>query len=112
MVRTYAAICPKRTLYSRSPSESPLHFADRRAESVIAGYYTSAEVPFPRRRQPGTPFVKPSVRRIHIAYRRYEQGFQRGAAPLAYDFGTKSSVLHLARGVHVPEMQKAPYPTP
>ena len=27
-----------------SPSESPLHFADRRAESVIVGYYTSAEV--------------------------------------------------------------------
>ena len=38
-----------------SPSESPLHFADRRAESVIMGYYTSAEVPFPRRRQPGAP---------------------------------------------------------
>ena len=38
-----------------TPSESPLHFADRRAESVIVGYYTSAEVPFPRRRQPGAP---------------------------------------------------------
>ena len=43
-VRTYVAICPKRTLYSRSPSESPLHFADRRDESVIVGYYTSSEV--------------------------------------------------------------------
>ena len=56
-VRTYTAICSKRTLYSRSPSESPLHFADRRAESVIVGYYTSAEVPFPRRRQPECAFV-------------------------------------------------------
>ena len=36
-----------------SPSESPLHFADHRDESVIVGYYTSAEVPSPRRRQPG-----------------------------------------------------------
>ena len=52
-VRTYAAIRPKHTLYNRSPSESPLHFADRRDESVIVGYYTSAEVPSPRRRQPG-----------------------------------------------------------
>ena len=26
------------------PSESPLHFADHRDESVIVGYYTSAEV--------------------------------------------------------------------
>ena len=41
-----------------SPSESPLHFADRRDESVIVGYYTSAEVPSPRRRQPGVPFVR------------------------------------------------------
>ena len=103
---------PETPLYNRFPSESPLHFAGRRAESVIVGYYTSAEVPFPRRRQPSTPFVKPSVRRILIAHRRYEQGFQRGAAPLAHDFGTKSSVLHLSRDVHVPEMQKAPYPTP
>ena len=95
-----------------SPSESPLHFADRRAESVIVGYYTSAEVPFPRRRQPGAPLWELSVRRIYIAHRRCKQGFQRGAAPLAHDFGTKSSVLHLSRGVYVPEMQKAPYPTP
>ena len=57
-VRTYVAICPKRTLYSRSPSESPLHFADRRDESVIVGYYTSAEVPSPRRRQPGAPLCE------------------------------------------------------
>ena len=49
---------------------------------------------------------------IYIAHRRCKQGFQRGAAPLAHDFGTKSSVLHLSRDVHVPEMQKAPYPTP
>ena len=41
-----------------SPSESPLHFADHRDESVIVGYYTSAEVPSPRRRQPGVPFVR------------------------------------------------------
>ena len=54
-VRTYAAICPKRTLYSRFPSESPLHFVGRGDESVIVGYYTSAEVPFPRRKQPGAP---------------------------------------------------------
>ena len=33
----HAAICPKRTPYNRSPAESPLHFADRRAESVIMG---------------------------------------------------------------------------
>ena len=46
------------SLYSRSPSESPLHFADHRYESVIVGYYTSAEVPSPRRRQPGVPFVR------------------------------------------------------
>ena len=57
-VRTYVAICPKRTLYNRSPSESPLHFADRRDESVIVGYYTSAEAPFPRRKQPGCTFVE------------------------------------------------------
>ena len=57
-VYTYAAICPKRTLYSRSPSESPLHFADHRDESVIAGYYTSAEVPSPRRRQAGCAFCE------------------------------------------------------
>ena len=42
------------------------------------------------------------MRRIHIAHRRCEQGFQRGAAPLAHDFGTKSSVLHLVRGVQAP----------
>ena len=41
-----------------SPSESPLHFADRRDESVIVGYYTSAEAPFPRRKQPGCTFVE------------------------------------------------------
>ena len=40
----HAAICPKRTPYNRSPAESPLHFADRRAESVIMGYYTLPEV--------------------------------------------------------------------
>jgi len=57
-VRTYAAICPKRTLYSRFPSESPLHFVGRGDESVIVGYYTSAEVPFPRRKQPGCAFVR------------------------------------------------------
>ena len=95
-----------------SPSESPRHFAGRRDESVIVGYYTSAEVPFPRRKQPGLPLRELSMQRIHIAHRRCEQGFQRGAAPLAHNFGTKSSVLHLSRGVHVPEMQKAPYPTP
>ena len=57
-VRMYAAICPKPTLYSRFPSESPLHFAGRGDESVIVGYYTSAEVPFPRRKQPGCAFVR------------------------------------------------------
>ena len=80
-VRTYVAICPKRTLYSRSPSESPLHFADRRDESVIVGYYTSAEVPFPRRRQPGVPLREPFVRRTHIAHGRCEQGFQGAQYP-------------------------------
>ena len=40
----HAAICQKRTPYNRSPAESPLHFADRRAESVIMGYYTLPEV--------------------------------------------------------------------
>ena len=29
-----------------------------KSESVIVGYYTSAEVPSPRRRQPGVPFVR------------------------------------------------------
>ena len=33
-------------------------FADHRDASVIVGYYTSAEVPSPRRRQPGVPFVR------------------------------------------------------
>ena len=37
---------------------------------------------------------------------------KEGAAPLAHDFGTKSSVLHLDRGVQNPDMQKAPCPTP
>ena len=80
-VRTYVAICPKRTLYSRSPSESPLHFVDHRDESVIVGYYTSAEVPFPRRRQPGVPLREPFVRRTHIAHGRCEQGFQGAQYP-------------------------------
>ena len=91
-----------------SPSESPLHFADRRDESVIMGYYTSAEVPSPRRRQPGAPLGELSVRQIHIAHRRCEQGFQWAQHPSAHDFGTKSSVLHLDRGVQTPDMQKAP----
>ena len=60
------------------PSESPLRFADRKSESVIVGYYTSAEVPFSRRKQPSTPFVKPSVRRIHIAHGRCERGIPKG----------------------------------
>ena len=46
---------PAGDVFPRFPSESPLHFADRRDESVIVGYYTSAEVPSPRRRQPGVP---------------------------------------------------------
>ena len=46
------------------------------------------------------------MRRIHIAHSRCKQGFQRGAAPLAHDFGTKSSVLHLSRGVQTSDMQK------
>lgn len=33
----------------------PRHFAASMDESVIVGYYTSAEVPSPRRRQPGVP---------------------------------------------------------
>ena len=66
-----------------SPSESPLRFAGRRDESVIVGYYTSAEVPSPRRRQPGAPLGELSVRRIHIAHRRCEQGFQGAQHPLA-----------------------------
>ena len=31
---------PETLPYSRSPSESPLHFADRRAESVVVGVIT------------------------------------------------------------------------
>ena len=89
-----------------SPSESPLHFADRRDESVIVGYYTSAEVPSPRRRQPGAPLGELSVRQIHIAHRRCEQGFQGAQHPLAHDFGTTSSVLHLDRGVQPPICKK------
>ena len=49
---------PETPLYNRFPSESPLHFAGRGDESVIVGYYTSAEVPFPRRKQPGCAFVR------------------------------------------------------
>lgn len=33
---------------ARSPSESPRHLCSRIAESVIVGYYTSAEVPPPK----------------------------------------------------------------
>ena len=33
---------PAGDVFPRFPSESPLHFADRRDESVIVGYYTSA----------------------------------------------------------------------
>ena len=72
---------PETPLYNRFPSESPLHFAGRRAESVIVGYYTSAEVPFPRRRQPGVPLREPFVRRTHIAHGRCEQGFQGAQYP-------------------------------
>ena len=66
------------------PSESPLHFADRMAESVIVGYYISAEVPFPRRKQPGCAFAEPfsSVRRTYIAHGWCERGFQRGGSIL------------------------------
>ena len=35
---------PAGDVFPRSPSESPLHFADHRDESVIVGYYTSEEV--------------------------------------------------------------------
>ena len=35
---------PQETFSLVPPSESPLHFADRRDESVIMGYYTSEEV--------------------------------------------------------------------
>ena len=72
---------PETPLYNRFPSESPLHFAGRRAESVIVGYYTSAEVPFPRRRQPDVPLREPFVRRTHIAHGRCEQGFQGAQYP-------------------------------
>ena len=122
-VRTYTAICSKRTLYSRSPSESPLHFADRRAESVIVGYYTSAEVPFPRRRQPECAFVNlfcaanphrpqgdvsrdskgcgsPVATSKCLHFEALDRADRRETAPWHTDFGTKSSVLHLARGVH------------
>ena len=111
-VRTYAAIRPKRTLYNRSPSESPRHFAGRRDESVIVGYYTSAEVPFPRRKQPGCAFVRAFYAANPHRPQAMWAGILRGAAPLAHNFATKSSVLHLSRGVHVPEMQKVPYPIP
>ena len=91
-----------------APSESPLHFADRMAESVIVGYYTSAEVPFPRRKQPGCAFAEPfsSVRRTYIAHGWCERGFQRGAASLAHDFGTKSCVLlHLGQHRTIPALR-------
>ena len=52
-----------------------------KSESVIVGYYTSAEVPFPRRRQPGVPLREPFVRRTHIAHGRCEQGFQGAQYP-------------------------------
>ena len=54
------------------------------AESVIVGYYISAEVPFPRRKQPGCAFAEPfsSVRRTYIAHGWCERGFQRGGSIL------------------------------
>ena len=94
--------------FRRSPSESPLHFADRRNESVIVGYYTSAEVPFPRRGQPGTPFVKPSVRRIHIAHRRCEQGFQGARHPWHTTLIQSLVCYTLIEVYRTPNMQKAP----
>ena len=78
------------------------------AESVIVGYYTSAEVPFPRRKQPGCAFAEPfsSVRRTYIAHGWCERGFQRGAASLAHDFGTKSCVLlHLGQHRTIPALR-------
>ena len=72
---------PQETFPLGESSKSPLHFADHRDESVIVGYYTSAEVPFPRRRQPGVPLREPFVRRTHIAHGRCEQGFQGAQYP-------------------------------
>ena len=42
---------PQETFPLGESSKSPLHFAAHRDESVIVGYYTSAEVLFPRRKQ-------------------------------------------------------------
>lgn len=71
------------------------------------GYYTSAEVPFSRRRQPGTPFVKPSVRQIHIAHRRCEQGFQ-GAQHLWHTTLVQSLVCYTLPEVYSPRYAKSP----
>ena len=49
---------PQETFPLGESSKSPLHFAAHRDESVIVGYYTSAEVPSTRRRQPGVPFCE------------------------------------------------------
>ena len=38
------AILPQEPFPLGESSKSPLHFADRRDESVIVGYYTSEEV--------------------------------------------------------------------
>ena len=81
------------------------------AESVIVGYYISAEVPFPRRKQPGCAFAEPfsSVRRTYIAHGWCERGFQGGQHPWHTTL-VQSRVCYytLPEVLHVPEMQKVP----
>ena len=52
-----------------TPSESPRHFAARRDESVIVGYYTSAEVPLPT--MPRTISIYNQEERAYGKRRRY-----------------------------------------
>ena len=46
---------PQETFPLGESSKSPLHFADRREESVIVGYYTSEEVHLRPRHLPLNP---------------------------------------------------------
>ena len=102
---------PETLPYSRSPSESPLHFADRRAESVVVGVITLP--------QKCLLLAADSRVRLRESFLCGEstsptgdvsRDSKGGAAPLAHDFGTKSSVLHLDRGVKNPQYAKSPMP--
>ena len=105
LVRTYAAICPKRTLYSRFPLGEPTTLCRPQGWKCHSGLLHFRRSAFSSPQTAGCAFVRElSVRRIHIAHRRCKQGFQGAQHPLAHDFGTKSSVLHLDRGVQNPDM--------